>query len=103
MSQLYTKGDARSAAVVACVHPKVTVPESFLYTAPTAMALPMQAGTAICVLDPLFPLEAKRRAPRPRSGLVQHLARDDLGVLVRRIVEPLPRRRSDSRRHGNRA
>ena len=27
----------------------------------------MQAGTAIWVLDPLFPLEAKRRAPRPRS------------------------------------
>src|SRR6185369_2964290 len=27
----------------------------------------MQAGTAICELDPLFPLEAKKTAPRPRS------------------------------------
>src|SRR5438876_407732 len=66
----FEKQVTRSAAVVASVQPKEMVPESFLYTAPTATALAMQAGTAICELDALFPVEANRSVPRARRVLM---------------------------------
>src|SRR5262249_35710103 len=68
--ELFEKQATSSRLVVASVHPKVTVPPSLSYTAPTATALEMQAGTPIWLADPLLRVEAKVMVPRARSALM---------------------------------
>src|SRR5215471_11951022 len=59
------------ACVVASVQPRmVTAPTFESHTAPTEMVLATHAGTAICVPDPWFPVEANTEVPFARSALM---------------------------------
>ena len=70
MLELLEKQATSSRREVASVQPKETVPPSASYTAPTATAFAMQAGTPICVAEPLLRVEAKVMVPRAFRALM---------------------------------